>query len=168
MVISKEMVETVPPYVLPQYLPDFREAQISRRAVPDVDLKATPNASQSWEVYVGKDLIPDGLAPVGGTSAASDVTTGTNTDIDPHSPLALWKHHFPGYSAGPGYDLVTGWGSINYPNMLKAFRDGQAILSLADQGRRERSKSVHSVRGCASGRSREHKNLGDYRILTPK
>ena len=130
------------------------------RAVPDVALDATPNASQAWQVYVGKDLSPDGLAPVGGTSAASpawsvmtikmaqelgrpslgflnnklyelgkansdafhDVTTGTNTDIDPHSPLALWKHNFPGYSAGPGYDLTTGWGSINYPNMVNAFR----------------------------------------------
>lgn len=134
------------------------------RAVPDVALNATPNPSQAWEVYVGTNLTPDGLAPVGGTSASSpawsvmaikmaqelgkpslgflnpklyelgkansnafhDVTTGTNTDIDPHSPLALWKHRFPGYSAGPGYDAVTGWGSINYPNMVNAFRSKQS------------------------------------------
>ena len=135
------------------------------RAVPDVSLNATPNSSQAWEVYVGKELSPaDGLAPVGGTSAASpawsvmaikmaqelgkpslgflnpklyelgkahsnafyDVTTGSNTDINPHSPLKLWKHYFPGYPAAPGYDLVTGWGSINYPNMLEALRDKPA------------------------------------------
>src|SRR5262249_15341689 len=95
------------------------------RLVPDVALEADPDpgnyvrlnanwyivggtsgAAPPWAGYVAEVIQRDGGLPPGnpgaglyslcGTSALHDVTNGSNGD----------------YSAGPGYDLVTGIGSI--------------------------------------------------------
>ncbi|MGO9603509.1 MAG: hypothetical protein ACLQAT_08940 [Candidatus Binataceae bacterium] len=44
------------------------------------------------------------------TSGLHDITSGDNTD-----------GKIPGYSAGPGYDQVTGWGSPNIAMLVNAF-----------------------------------------------
>jgi kumamolisin len=49
----------------------------------------------------------------------NDITTGNNT-----------SEGVKGYSAGQGYDLVTGWGSIRVQNMVQAYKalDSQGAL----------------------------------------
>jgi subtilase family serine protease len=57
-----------------------------------------------------------------------DVLTGNNTYIDctvepPPNPSCALKDEVtvPGYSAGPGYDLVTGWGTIDITTFTSAY-----------------------------------------------
>jgi subtilase family serine protease len=58
-----------------------------------------------------------GSLPTGGTSVFHDVTTGSNT-----MPCTAGSTDCPtggsiGYSAGTGYDLATGWGSVDLNNL---------------------------------------------------
>jgi hypothetical protein len=47
-----------------------------------------------------------------------DITSGNNDYKNPNNPKA---GIVPGYSAGPGYDLVTGWGSIDANAFVTAY-----------------------------------------------
>jgi MYXO-CTERM domain-containing protein len=57
-----------------------------------------------------------GLAQLdGGAAPFHDITTGNNTFVD------QLDASITGYSAGPGYDLVTGWGSLDVAKLTAAW-----------------------------------------------
>jgi subtilase family serine protease len=63
---------------------------------------------------LNSELYRLGLAQAGGgTAVFHDVTTGNNT-----------ANGVPGFMAGPGFDLVTGWGSFDAPVLASAFAGG--------------------------------------------
>lgn len=71
-----------------------------------------------------------------GTSAFHDVTTGNNiVPCIALSPNCVGgnssTYGSEGYSAGPGYDLVTGWGSVDAARMIEGWANGQLQTSIS-------------------------------------
>lgn len=114
------------------------------RNEPDIAADADPKTGYS--VYIG--AFPyDGWTAVGGTSLSSPLWAGMTTIIDSDrvanslprvgffdpelyqlGPIGTGFHDItvgnngtPGYTAGPGYDNVSGWGSINLGALLPSF-----------------------------------------------
>ncbi len=113
-----------------------------RRGVPDIAANASPNAGYSGIVMGGSGVIGNGTSassplnaglmavmnqalgtPVGffnptlyelGNSVCRDITSGDNNPNDGSGA--------PFYTAGPGWDACTGWGSINGAELLGALQ----------------------------------------------
>jgi kumamolisin len=119
----------------------------STRLVPDVALEAdgspgnyvaegggwwivggTSGAAPQWAAYIAKLVqlgASEGIGNPGaylyalcGTAYLHDITSGTNGD----------------YSAGAGYDMVTGLGSIDARNFFGVLDSGSAVPALAPAG----------------------------------
>ncbi|MCG3108295.1 hypothetical protein L3N51_00576 [Metallosphaera sp. J1] len=111
----------------------------STREVPDVSADANP--------YTGIVIYAEGVEEViGGTSLASPIWAGVTADLDSQlnqslgllNPMLYWIYSnstlytqafhqvtvgFNGvYSAKPGYNMVTGLGTPNYPGLLNAVK----------------------------------------------
>ncbi|MBX9687549.1 MAG: hypothetical protein K2X27_12655, partial [Candidatus Obscuribacterales bacterium] len=127
---------------------------IPGRGVPDVAGNADPVTGYRIRVG-GSDSI------IGGTSAVSPLYAGLslrlNEALGPTKPVGfmnpfLYKNgmagtapffnditsgHNNGYSTGPTWDAVTGWGSLNGEKLLKAYRGemplSAKVLSLVPQ-----------------------------------
>jgi MYXO-CTERM domain-containing protein len=72
-----------------------------------------------------------GAAQDGGAGPFNDITSGNNDMIDPADAA------IPGFAAGPGYDLASGWGTIDYVKLAAAWPacgDGGLPLSGPDGG----------------------------------
>ncbi|WP_199154748.1 protease pro-enzyme activation domain-containing protein [Chromobacterium sp. ASV23] len=104
----------------------------SQRGVPDVSFDADPNTGANV-------LVNGSVQPVGGTSLAAPLFTGFWARIQsasgnqlpfPAQPIYQYLSANPslyndindgssngGYSAGPGWDYATGWGSLNVGNL---------------------------------------------------
>ena len=116
-----------------------------KRGVPDVSFDASPNSGALI-------LINGSNVQIGGTSLAAPLFTGFYTRIQaahgntlafPASTLYAgaaanpsWFHDVTsgsngGYSAGTGWDYVTGYGSLQVQNFSSAFGSGSSTLTAA-------------------------------------
>jgi subtilase family serine protease len=105
----------------------------SMRAYPDIAMHGTSGTSEAAPLFLGvlalavemnhghnlglvNSAIYRTLGPAGLKDGVQDVTTGNNT---PPSGTV------PGYAAGPGYDIASGWGTVGdisvfVPALVKA------------------------------------------------
>ena len=74
------------------------------------------------------------LYGLGGTSAFHDVTTGNNSSPCAHGSPDCQTATSIGYSAAPGYDLATGWGSIDASNLANAWATAVAAGGTSTAG----------------------------------
>jgi hypothetical protein len=85
------------------------------------------------------------LGPQGSAAGISDVVSGNNSVIDPTTGQVL----VPGFTAGPGFDVASGWGSLDaskfVPALVAATQDyGQEVVARHDAAG-ELSQLEHNV-----------------------
>ncbi|HEY4021447.1 MAG TPA: S53 family peptidase [Pseudonocardiaceae bacterium] len=107
--------------------PDYQRGVVggAMRSVPDLTMDALDGTSESTPLFAGvlalavqlnhgpigpiNNVLYRVLGPKGAQAGITDIVTGTNS-----VPAA------PGLSAGPGFDEVSGWGTINANTFVPA------------------------------------------------
>ena len=147
--------------------PDYQRnvARITRsawRSVPDITMDAQDGTSESAPMVAGvlalatqlnhgRDLGPVNpvlygiLGPLGARAGISDVVSGNNSVTDP----ATGAVKVQGFTAAPGFDVASGWGSLDASKFVPALVAAQASgldLIARQQAGRELSRLEHSTR----------------------
>jgi subtilase family serine protease len=103
------------------------------RSVPDITMDAQSGTSESAPMMAGvlalATQLNDGnnvgpinpalynvLGPLGSAAGISDVVSGNNSVIDPNTGQVL----VPGFTAAPGFDVASGWGTIDASKFVPA------------------------------------------------
>ena len=151
-------------YPRPRYQDGVARITGSRmRSVPDITMDSQDGTSESAPMVAGvlalatqlnhgRNLGPvnpvlyDVLGPQGARAGISDVVSGNNSVIDPQTGKVL----VPGFTAGPGFDVASGWGTIDaskFVPALVAASQGFSLDRIARQeARQELSGLEHSIR----------------------
>ena len=140
-------------------------ARITRsawRSVPDITMDAQDGTSESAPMVAGvlalatqlnhgRDLGPvnpvlyDVLGPLGTRAGISDVVSGNNSVTDPNTGKVLVQ----GFTAAPGFDVASGWGTLDasrfVPALVAAQVSGLDRLASREAGR-ELSRLERSTR----------------------
>jgi subtilase family serine protease len=140
-------------------------ARITRspwRSVPDITMDAQDGTSESAPMVAGvlalatqlnhgRDLGPVNpvlyglLGPLGARAGISDVVSGNNSVTDPSTGAVKVQ----GFTAAPGFDVASGWGTIDaskfVPALVAAQASGLELIARAQAGR-ELSRLEHSTR----------------------
>ena len=107
------------------------------RSVPDITMDAQSGTSESAPMVAGvlalatqlnhgRNLGPinpvlyDILGPLGTHAGISDVVSGNNSVIDPSTGNVL----VPGFTAAPGFDVASGWGTVDASRFVPALVAG--------------------------------------------
>ena len=133
------------------------------RSVPDITMDSQDGTSESAPMVAGvlalatqlnhgRNLGPinpvlyDVLGPQGARAGISDVVSGNNSVIDPKTGQVL----VPGFTAGPGFDVASGWGTIDASKFVPALVAASQGFGLDDIARQEASQELsrleHSIR----------------------
>ena len=124
-------------YSRPSYQDGIKDISgSSMRSMPDITMDSRDGTSQSAPMFAGilamatqvhqGDLgcinaaLYENLGKHADRSGLVDVTTGNNDIGD-----------IPGYTAGPGYDVASGWGTVNAPDFVPALAKAAGHDSLA-------------------------------------
>ena len=134
----------------------------SWRSVPDITMDSQDGTSESAPMVAGvlalatqlnhgRNLGPvnpvlyDLLGPLGARAGISDVVSGNNSVIDPSTGAVKVQ----GFTAAPGFDVASGWGTIDaskfVPALVAAQASGLDVLASLQAGR-ELSQLEHSTR----------------------
>jgi len=121
-------------YPRPTYQNDVSTITGSRwRSVPDITMDAQAGTSEAaplmggvlalaTQLNHGQNIGPinpvlySALGPRGASAGLSDVVSGNNSVIDPSTGQVL----VPGFTAGPGFDVASGWGTIDASKFVPA------------------------------------------------
>jgi hypothetical protein len=91
-------------------------------------------------------VLYDILGPLGPRAGISDVVRGNDSVIDPKTGKVL----VTGFTAGPGFDVASGWGTIDasrfVPALTAATQASGLDLIARHQASRELSRLEHSIR----------------------
>ena len=150
-------------YPRPSYQDDVaRITGSGMRSVPDITMDSQQGTSESAPMVAGvlalatqlnggRNLGPinpvlyDILGPLGPRAGISDVVSGNNSVIDPKTGKVL----VPGFTAGPGFDVASGWGTIDastfVPALVAATRASGLDRLARQQASRELSRLEHSI-----------------------
>ncbi len=133
------------------------------RSVPDITMDSQDGTSESAPMVAGvlalatqlnhgrnigpiNPVLYDVLGPLGQRAGISDVVSGNNSVVDPSTGKVL----VPGFTAGPGFDVASGWGTIDASTFVPAlvavtdaFGQDRAVRLEAS---RELSRLEHSIR----------------------
>jgi subtilase family serine protease len=133
------------------------------RSVPDITMDSQSGTSESAPMVAGvlalatqlnhgRNIGPinpalyDLLGPSGQNAGISDVVTGNNSVTDP----ATGKVLVPGFTAGPGFDVASGWGTIDaskfVPALVAATKAFGQDRVIREEASRELSRLRHSIR----------------------
>ena len=109
------------------------------RSVPDITADATDGTSEATPIIAGilalatqqnhgHDLGPVNpalykIGPEGTTAGITDVTSGNDSVVN-----AQGKTVVPGFTAGPGFDVAAGWGTVFAPRFVPAVLRATAEL----------------------------------------
>jgi len=134
----------------------------SWRSVPDITMDSQDGTSESAPMVAGvlalatqlnhgRNLGPvnpvlyDLLGPLGARAGISDVVSGNNSVIDPSTGAVKVQ----GFTAAPGFDVASGWGTIDaskfVPALVAAQASGLDVLASLQAGR-ELGQLEHSTR----------------------
>jgi subtilase family serine protease len=109
------------------------------RSVPDITADATDGTSEATPIIAGilalatqlnhgHDLGPVNpalyrIGPEGAAAGIADVTSGNNSVIGKQGQTVV-----PGFTAGPGFDVAAGWGTVFAPKFVPAVLRATAEL----------------------------------------
>jgi subtilase family serine protease len=130
-------------YSRPSYQDGIKDVSgSSMRSMPDITMDSRDGTSQSAPMFAGilamatqvhrGDLgcinaaLYENLGKHPDRSGLVDVTTGNNDIGD-----------IPGYTAGPGYDVASGWGTVNAPLFVPALAHAAGHDGLARDAARQ-------------------------------
>ena len=104
----------------------------SMRAVPDITTDASDGTSEAAPMMAGilalatqwnngHDLGPINpalykIGPAGAAAGIADVVNGNNSVVNKQGQTVI-----QGFTAGPGYDVATGWGTLFAPKLFRAW-----------------------------------------------
>jgi subtilase family serine protease len=133
------------------------------RSVPDITMDSQSGTSESAPMVAGvlalatqlnhgrnigpiNPVLYGVLGPLGQRAGISDVVSGNNSVTDPTTGKVL----VPGFTAGPGFDVASGWGTINASVFVPALAlatevSGEEFGSRA-QAAFELSQLEHSIK----------------------
>ena len=141
-------------------------ARITRspwRSVPDITMDAQDGTSESAPMVAGvlalatqlnhgqnvgpvNPVLYDILGPLGTHAGLSDVVSGNNSVIDPNTGNVL----VPGFTAAPGFDVASGWGTIDastfVPALVAATRASDLTRSARNEAGRELGRLTRAIR----------------------
>jgi hypothetical protein len=83
-------------------------------------------------------VLYDVLGRLGTRAGISDVVSGNNSVIDPKTGKVL----VPGFTAGPGFDVASGWGTIDASKFVPALVAATQVSGLARSARQEASREL--------------------------
>jgi len=133
------------------------------RSVPDITMDSQDGTSESAPMMAGvlalatqlnhgrnigpiNPVLYDVLGPLGQRAGISDVVSGNNSVIDPTTGQVL----VPGFTAGPGFDVASGWGTLNasvfVPALVLATAVADEDLGVRAQAASQLSQLEHSIR----------------------
>jgi len=132
-------------------------ARITRspwRSVPDITMDSQDGTSESAPMVAGvlalatqlnhgRDLGPvnpvlyDVLGRLGTRAGISDVVSGNNSVIDPKTGNVLVQ----GFTAAPGFDVASGWGTVDASKFVPALVAAQAT-GLDQRARQEAGREL--------------------------
>jgi subtilase family serine protease len=133
------------------------------RSVPDITMDSQSGTSESAPMVAGvlalvtqlnhgRNLGPvnpvlyDVLGPLGPSAGISDVVSGNNSVIDPQTG----QMPVQGFTAAPGFDVASGWGTVDASTFAPALVAATKASGLARSARSEASRELgrleHSVR----------------------
>src|SRR6185437_14082922 len=133
------------------------------RSVPDITMDAQSGTSESAPMVAGvlalatqlnhgRNLGPinpvlyDILGPKGTHAGLSDVVSGNNSVIDPKTGQVLVQ----GFTAAPGFDVASGWGTVDastfVPALVAATRATGLARSARNEAGHELSRLEHGIR----------------------
>jgi subtilase family serine protease len=126
------------------------------RAVPDLTMDAQDGTSEATPMLAGVlalatqanggDLGPINpalygtLGPAGATDGIADVVSGNNSADDPDGTLRV-----PGFTAGPGYDVASGWGTIDGPSFVSSLVAATQASSGEATARQQAQQQLSSL-----------------------
>jgi subtilase family serine protease len=143
-----------------------RVAGITRsrwRSVPDITMDAQDGTSESAPMVAGvlalatqlnggRNLGPvnpvlyDILGPLGSHAGLSDVVSGNNSVTDPQTGKVLVR----GFTAAPGFDVASGWGTVDaakfVPALVAATRASGLARSARNEAGRDLSRLTRAIR----------------------
>jgi subtilase family serine protease len=159
-------------YARPSYQSGVSSAPM--RSVPDITMDADTGTSQAAPLLAGVlalatqenegDLGPINpalygvLGPAGTRDGISDVVSGDNSaTIIP--PGASQTAVVPGFAAGRGFDVASGWGTVYGPSFVPAL---VTASRASDQGDPARSQAQAQLTGLEHGIQLTRTTSGDY------
>jgi len=91
-------------------------------------------------------VLYDILGPLGSLAGLSDVVSGNNSVIDPQTGKVLVQ----GFTAAPGFDVASGWGTVDAAQFVPALVAATRATGLARSARNEAghdlSRLEHAIR----------------------
>ena len=132
------------------------------RSVPDITMDSQSGTSESAPMVAGvlalatqlnnghnlgpiNPTLYDVLGPQGAAAGISDVVSGNDSVIDPTTGQVL----VPGFTAGPGFDVASGWGTIDaskfVPALVSATQEFGLNVVAQHQAGRELSQLEQSI-----------------------
>jgi hypothetical protein len=132
------------------------------RSVPDITMDAQSGTSESAPMMAGvlalatqlnhgRNLGPinpvlyDILGPLGTHAGLSDVVSGNNSVIDSSGNVLV-----PGFTAAHGFDVASGWGTVDASTFVPALVAGTRATGLARSARNEAGRELsgleHAIR----------------------
>ncbi|MGH3228790.1 MAG: S8 family serine peptidase [Streptosporangiaceae bacterium] len=133
------------------------------RSVPDITMDSQDGTSESAPMVAGvlalatqlnhgrnigpiNPVLYGVLGPLGRRAGISDVVSGNNSVTDPKTGQVL----VPGFTAGPGFDVASGWGTLNasvfVPALVLATQVGGEEFGSRAQAAFELRQLEHSIR----------------------
>ncbi len=102
------------------------------RSLPDITMDAQDGTSEAAPLFAGvlalatqvnndanvgpiNTVLYEDLGPAGSTDGISDVVSGNESAETPEGVVTV-----PGYTAGTGFDIASGWGTISAPAFVPA------------------------------------------------
>ena len=143
-------------YPRPRYQDDVARITGSPwRSVPDLTMDAQDGTSEAAPMMAGvlalatqlnhgqnvgpiNPVLYDALGPLGQRAGISDVVSGDNSVIDPGTGKILVQ----GFTAGPGFDVASGWGTIDASRFVPAL---VAATEAAGEERGARAQAGHEL-----------------------
>ncbi|MFZ0118788.1 MAG: S53 family peptidase [Pseudonocardiaceae bacterium] len=136
------------------------------RSVPDITMDAQNGTSEAAPLFAGvlalaaqlnhgsvgsiNKVLYEVMGPRATSAGIADVVTGNNSV--PAEPVAI-----PGFAAGPGFDVASGWGTIDaskfVPDLVAAVRAHNGSDSLQRQAADALARLQHSIAVTANGDS---------------
>jgi len=132
------------------------------RSVPDITMDAQQGTSESAPMMAGvlalatqlnhghnvgpiNPVLYNVLGPRGPAAGISDVVSGNNSVIDPNTGNVLVQ----GFTAGAGFDVASGWGTIDaskfVPALVAATQDDDLVVPARQEAARELSQLESNV-----------------------
>jgi subtilase family serine protease len=133
------------------------------RSVPDITMDSQSGTSEAAPLMAGvlalatqlnhdRNVGPINaalyklLGPRGQDAGISDVVSGNNSVTDPNTGKVLVQ----GFTAGPGFDVASGWGTIDASKFVPALVDATRALAedhfIRQTASEELSRLEHSIR----------------------